>query len=405
MPRRLLALLFPFALLTGCSSLKDGGDPPDGLACGSVVNGGGDAASLSAALGGATPGTCVLVVTQTYTGHFVVPAGVTLASSRGSRATFVGDGADPVIDLQGGQGTTRGGLASVDVSSAKGVGVAVRNGGAKVTDVAVQNAKVAALAIRCDGASCGDDAHGVALSDVRLTKSSLGLWMSGATVTIDGGDVSDQTGETLTGGMGVVAQKGAKLIATGLTVERNAATGILIDGQGGTTASLKDVVVTHNASRGIWLQRAQGTLDAPAVRIEGASNIEANAIVGVGGADAHGIIIVGGRIAGTTSAPVVTSLGTTEQIGDGVGIFAGGGDIKLDGVEISANARAAALFDTASGSIIIVGGKVEPGASQLKVVVQSSNGAEVQVPSDAVSMPATALGVSAPIVSVGEALP
>jgi hypothetical protein len=234
----------------------------------------------------------------------------------------------------------------------------------------------------------------------------MGLWASGAHVRMNGGESSDHGGETLTGGLGIVAQDGARLELSGTKVERNTSVGVLLDGRGGTTGQLSDVTVSHNAARGVWAQKLRGTLDAPSLRVEGKTLIEDNKIVGLGAADSHGIIIVGGRIGSTVAAPVVSNLGSTESIGDGIGIFAGAGDVRMEGVELLGNARAAALFDKSNGAIIIVGGRVEAGASQLKVVVQNPvAGARVEVAADVLSTIEAPLGVSAPDVPLAHVLP
>src|SRR5579859_3063395 len=85
-----LALLAALPLATACSSSAAPPVAPDGLTCKSVVDGGSGGASLTTALASAAPGACVLVGGATYTGAFVVPAGVSLASAKGARATLTG---------------------------------------------------------------------------------------------------------------------------------------------------------------------------------------------------------------------------------------------------------------------------------------------------------------------------
>jgi hypothetical protein len=394
------------AASVGCTSLKDTGEAADGASCSSTVNGGGDAAALTSALSSAPSGSCVVLVSQTYTGSFTVPAGVTLSSSRGTRAVFRSTDDKPAIELAGGANGAGASLFGIDVVDTKGVGIVVRGGGAHIQDVTVSGAKSAAIAVQCKDASCLDGNHVVMLDDVRMKTSAMGLWASGAHVRMKNGESSDHGGETLTGGLGIVAQDGSRLELTGTKVERNTSVGVLLDGRGGTTGQLTDVTVSHNAARGVWAQKLKGTLDAPSLRVEGKTLIEDNKIVGLGAADSHGIIIVGGRIGTTVAAPVVSNLGSTESIGDGIGIFAGAGDVRMEGVELLGNARAAALFDKSDGAIIIVGGKVEAGPSQLKVVVQNPvAGARVEVSTDVLSTVQAPLGVSAPDVPLARVLP
>ncbi len=374
-------------LLAGCSSA--GGGTPDGLTCGSTVDGGADSASLTSALHSAATGTCVLVSSHTYRGSFVVPAGVTLASARGSRAIITGDDATtPAIQLLDGGGS---GLFALDVNDSAGVGVAVRGGPAKLHDLGISSAKGAALAVYCRDATCASAL--VELEDVRLQKSMMGLWVSGSTVKMTGGSSTDHGSGGLSGGGGIVVQDGAHFEMTGTDVERNESIGVLVDGVGGTTGALRDVTVSNNLDRGIWAQRISATMDAPGLRVEGENTaIEKNRIVGLGAAESHGIIFVGGKINDTAAAPILTSLGTTEMIGDGIGLFGGSGDVRVENVTLARNARTAGLIDTGSGVIIFVGGKVE--TSSLKIVVQNTT-SMVQIDPSLVSM-STPLGVSAP---------
>ena len=407
-----LAALASLGSLVACSSLKDDNAPPDGLTCGRVVNGGGDAQSLTAALAGAQAGSCVLVVTQTYTGSFKVPAGVMLASAKGSRASFAGtDTNAPAIDIAGDPGgSNAGGAWGIDVTHAAQVGVAVRGGAARLHDVSVTGAASAGVAALCTDQSCRDGSHVLTLEDVRLTGNDTGLWSNGEDVAMSGGESSQNSSQSLTGGNGIVVFGGAHLALDGTAVANNDQVGILLDGNtGATTGTLNAVQVTSNGSRGIWAQGLAGTVDAPSLSITGATSISSNKLVGLGASDTHGIIFVGGKIESTVTAPVLTNLGHSEDVGDGFGVFGDSGDIKLDTVDLSGNARASGLIDQSSltsppkGVIIFVGGKVDAGASGLKIVEQNlvSGGDSPQISGDLLSTPSSTLGFSAPKIAVG----
>lgn len=386
--------------LAACSSLKDDNAPPAGLTCTKTVNGGGDSQTLASALAGAPLGSCVVVVSQTYTGNFVVPAGVTLVSAQGSRAKVTStDPSAPAITLQGGLDSAIQGL---DVTAAADVGIAVRGGPARLSDVGVSGAKSAAVAALCSDDTCHDGAHGLTLDDVHLVGNDTGLWTSGEDVTMIGGEASRNTSSSLTGGNGVVALAGAHVTLDGTAVSNNDQIGILFDGKGGTTGDLKSVIVDANGGRGVWAQGLNGTIDTPALTIEGASALTNNKIVGLGAVGSHGIIFVGGKIQNSVAAPIVTDLGSTEQVGDGFGFFGQTGDVKLDTVDVSGNSRAAGLIDNPTNVIIFVGGKVDPGASGLKIVVQNldAQATAPQIASDVTST-SSELGFSAPSVSVG----
>jgi hypothetical protein len=392
--------------VASCSSIKENTSPPSSLQCQTVVNGGGSPDSLTAALKTAQPGSCVLVVTQTYSGNFIVPQGVTLASADGSRAIITGtDSNSAAIELSGGEGS---GVYGLDVNGSAQVGIAVRNGAAVIQNVNVSGAKSAGLAAICAvtaPASCQDGAHVLELDDVNITANDSGLWTKGEDIKMSNGTVSQNSGDSLTAGNGVIAFGGASVTLDGTTVANNDQVGILIDGtSGATTGDLKSVTVSQNGARGIWAQGLTGTIDKPALTVEGTSLVSGNKIVGLGATSSHGIIFVGGKIENTVASPVSTGLGAQAQVGDGFGAFNGSGDMKLDTVDVSNNARAAGLLDTATGVIIFVGGTVSPGADNLKIVVQNSTAdaaSNLQIPSDSVSTTTAPLYVAAPTIQTG----
>jgi hypothetical protein len=384
----------------GCSS-KDApagsGAASLGVTCASSTNAA-DAASIRSALAGSAAGACVVVPAGSFAGPFTVPAGVALVAQTGARVTVTGGTAqEPAITL--GEGAK---LALVDVVDPAGVGVAVRAASALLASVTVKGAKNAAVAVLChEGPNQGCAAGTITMSDVMLSTSTLGLWVSGAHVAWNGGSSASNAGTGLASAAGVIAQDGAKLELENVTVEKNEGVGVLVDGAT-STASIKTSIVNENGERGIWAQRVSGTLDAPAVRIEN-TVVTKNKIVGVGAVESHGIIIVSGRIADTVAAPVVTNLESTESVGDGFGVFSSG-DFKVEGTSLETNARAAGVIDSSDRGIIIVSGVVGTSGSGLKVVVQNTKGADVQVAATDQSMPPKALGVSAPKLSLPSVL-
>ncbi len=398
----LLPLLPVIVTVFGCSSSSSSASAPSGLTCRSTAEGGADATSLTNALSTAPSGSCVLVRSATYTGTFSIPAGVTLASAAGEHATLTGGTASAaVVSIAGGAGS---GLWNVDVTNAAGVGVAVRDGAASLSNVNVTGATSAAFAALCQGASCLDDASAVQLDTVSLTTSSLGAWVSGALVKMTGGACTDESTTSLTGGIGVVVLAGGRIELSNVDVERNGGVGVLVDGTGGTTALIQDGTVSNNADRGIWAQNLTGTMTNPALSIQGATEIVGNKVVGVGAVASHGIIFVGGHVGSTHLAPVVTTLGTTDQIGDGVGFFGASGDVKLDTVAIDGNDRAGGVVDDNTGAIIFVGGDVVGGAANLRLVVQNTQDSmDVQVPAGELST-TKVLTVSAPVIPSGAVL-
>lgn len=347
---------------------------PEGVACARTVAAS-SADAAKAALADASAGTCVVLSAGTYAGPLTVPAGVALVSSSsssgGGRASISGGmGESAVVALGAGAS-----LVDVDVANGSNIGVTVRGASATVRNVTSRTNKIGALAVLCD-AAC--DAGSVELTDVVLEKSAIGLYVSGASVRMKGGRSAEHGGSSLSGGFGVVAVGGAKITLDGTVVEKNVGTGVVLDGEK-TTASLVAATVSENAERGIWVQRAAGTIDAPALRLEN-TTITKNRIVGVGAFESRGIIIVGGKVSETIAAPLVTNLAKTEDVGDGIGLFGNSSDFKLDGTEVALNARAAGVVDGSERGIIIVGGKVTASASGFKFVVQNSVGADIQIP-------------------------
>lgn len=397
----LLAVAPAHLLYAGCTSRTEsfeGSVPPGaGLTCGSTRSAS-DAAGARAALAGSPSGTCVVLAGGAYAGPFEVPAGVSLVAQNGSVVTVTGGTAqNAAIALSEGSQ-----LYGIDVVDSVGVGVAIRAANALVGATTVTGSKNAALAVLCkEAATPGCTAGTITLTEVKLEKSALGLWISGAHVVMKNGSSDNHVGTSLAAAAGVVATDGASLDMDGTLVEKNQGAGILIDGAL-TKASIRNATVNENGERGVWAQKVAGTLDAPAVRIEGCT-ITKNKLVGVGSVAVRGIIIVGGKVAETVAVPVQTSLMKNEQVGDGVGFF-DSGDIKMDGTTVESNARAAGVLDNALSSIIIVGGKVGVGASGLKFVVQNTTGSAVQVNPGDLSVPAAALGVSKPTIALPSVL-
>ncbi len=386
---RLLALLLLSPTL-GCAGCGSSDDAPAAIphampyVCASTV-GATDAADLVAKAGGSGDGTCIVLNGASYElgAALVVKQGIIVVGGKDVRPVIRGGG----IKLEGGK------LAYASIEGAPGVGVAVGQGGGAMFDVVVTGAKTAAVAMASGEAR---------FENVSLEKSAIGLFAGGGTLTMIGGRIAENGNASLTSGLGLVAANGAKLNLEGVVVEKNTATGVLVDGAA-TTVTMKDSKVLDNAERGIWAQGIEGSLDAPSLRLEG-TEVARNKIVGVGALESRGIIVVGGRVADTKAAPVVTNLATTEDVGDGFGVFTGSGDFKVDGTTVEANARAAGIIDGSDRGIIVVGGKVSAGASGLKVVIQNTT-AKVDVADDLKSVPTKALGVSATKIKVPEVAP
>ena len=367
---------------------------PMGLDCTNLVSAGADGGSLAAALGGASPGTCVLLEQGTYDGAFSVPAGVTIASPQGVRGILRGGTTTtPTVSLTGAAGS---GLSHLDVQVMGGIGVAIDGGPVLISDVTVSGAGGAAASASCS-TPC-TSASAVTFSNVDLGSSVVGLEANGAYVAWTGGAAHDNVTMTqLAGGDGIVATHGATLALTGVTVANNAAVGVLVDGAGHTTATLANVTVSGNLARGIWAQNLDGSADAPALTLA-QTTVTQNHIVGVGVLASSGVVITGGSIDSTVDGPVATGIAEVDDVGDGVELLAQTRDVRIDSVAIANNARAAGLVDAAGTGIHVVSSDVKAGASSLLFVIQRST-QPVDVP------PASTSPVTMPLPVASSALP
>jgi hypothetical protein len=369
------------ALLAGCGD-DEGPVPPDGVACNDAIDAGDSGSTLTAALDQAQSGDCVIAQTHTFQGSFVVKAGVMLVAAEGASPTIEGAADSTAIALAGDPGSLVQGFSI----QGGAIGVLVEGSQGALRDLQISAATKSAVAAFRDKALGGPDtlpADSLSLQAVTMSGSATGLWASDVRLALDGGSIHDNVGDTLASGYGLVAVEGTQLVANGTVIQNNSL-GVVIDGSLGTNAHLTGLQVLSNVERGVWAQKLAGTAAAPALTIDGNTLIDQNSFVGVGALQSKGIIIIGGKISGTKKLPVVTSLGTVEDIGDGVGLFDATGDAKLDGVSIENNERSQGVIDQGAAGIIIIGGKVEALGDQLKLVVQNTT-EMVQAPSDYLS--------------------
>lgn len=393
----LLSGILASGLATGCGSDDETtSSPPDGVACAKVVSATDEKSLVSGLLNVGAGGCVVLSGSVTSTVPVVVGNDVTLVGAKGSRAALtVTTGAAGAIIVSGDEAQ----LGNFDLLDAPGTGVAILARSVRLFDVKVTGAKKAAVAVlpTTEGGATAT------LENVAIEKSTYGLYAQGegVEVTMTGGRVGENGGTSLSSGVGVVAAGGAKLTLDGVTVEKNEGTGVLFDGKS-TRGLIKASTIAENRERGVWAQGLQGTLEAPALAIQD-TQLTKNRIIGMGGIELKGIIIVGGSVKETVASPVPTNLAATEMIGDGIGILGGSTDFKIERTNFERNERAAGVVDGSEVGIIIVGGKVDPGDSGLKFVVQNSK-ADVQIADADKSVPPKPLGISAPKIKVPAAL-
>ena len=373
-------------------------EAPEGVACDAVTSASGSADALSSALAKARPGECVVLGEGTYAGAFALGPGVRLVAAEGASPVVQGSSADaPALDVAGAPGSR---VQGITVSGSAGTGVRVRGATASLVDLEVKGSGGVGVAIACDGAECLAG-EGVRMTSVRLSGNERGLDVRGARLRIEGGSIRESAGTSLTAGVGVLIAAGADVEAEGTVVEANQY-GMVIDGESGTKAHLTDLEVLSNTERGVWAQRLSGTLENPALLVDGdGTRMENNSLTALGVLESRGIIIVSGRFGGTTPVPIVAEGGKTEQVGDGIGLFAGTGDARLEGVSATGSFRAQVLVDKGARGIIIVSGRVEPDGGAYGVVVQNTE-EDVEVDPALVS-DAPPLLVSAPLVQIAAA--
>lgn len=385
-------------LLVGCGD-DDSIGAPEGVACNAVIDGGQSGASLTAALSQAQSGDCVVAQGVQYQGSFTVPKGVKLVAAEGATPEIHGQGDATTLTLGDDPGSLLRGL----VVDGGGIGVFVPGTQGAVQDVMIMNASKAGLAAYRDIALGGPDtlpADGIQISGADIHQNAIGVWASNVRIALEAGEIKANTSDGLTGGFGLVAVAGAQVAASGTVVEANDY-GVVLDGVNGTAAHLTSLQVLANTERGIWAQKLAGTIATPALTIDGADTlVDSNNHTGIGALESKGIIIIGGKVSNTQKKPVALDIGTTVDIGDGVGLFQNTGDVKLDGVTLENNQRAQGLVDLAAAGIIIIGGKVTAGAGQHKLVIQNST-ETVDAPAADVT-PNVTLDVSAPELMVAD---
>lgn len=333
----------------------------EGATCTKSSSAGADAASLRDALARATPGTCVVATAAQYQGEFTVPAGVILGAEPGVSVALTGtQAATPTLTL--GAGAT---LTGLRVVNAPGIGV-LGAPGVQLLDVKVDGALAAGVVFWCEE-DCRT-AGPAALQGVELTGNAVGLVVHGSTVNVTGGKVSGSRSTAIASGYGVVVSAGAVFQMTDTAVEDNQEVGLLVDGALDTSASLLQVKLQHNQGRGLWAQGLLGSPSSTRLQLSGCV-VEGNRIVGLGTRASRGVRVDGGRMSGTLLGQAMSAAGTLVSVGDGLGLFAGSGDVLVDGATLENNARSQVLIDDGALGLRVQNSTVNAGTAQ-GVVVQ-----------------------------------
>lgn len=333
-------------------------EPPSGLNCDRVIV---PPVSLQETLGVAKAGDCIVLPSGTYEGTFVLPEDVSIAASAGAMVTLTGG--DPVLTILGG---ARSVVQDLRIVAGEGGGIAIEPGPAQLIGVKVAQAKSEALTASCNTGDCGT--REVTLTDCELTQSAVGLRVKGATVRVVGGRIAEQLGTSLSAGSGVVASGGAVVTLDNVTVEDNQNVGVLIDGAK-TRATLASCHVMRNQGRGLWVQGQTADAGEVTVDVNGGEFVS-NALVGIGARDTVGLRINGAAVKSTSMVRVPIDISRSEEVGDGVGLFAGATAVTLQNVTLENNARAQLLADEVGANVTVASTTATGG--QFRAVVQRS---------------------------------
>ncbi len=359
-----LSVIGVAVLVAGCGVR---GDLPTGVTCSRWTQASGDG-PLAQALAAATSGTCVVAQSGTYSQALSVPQGVTLVGEAGAAVELSG-GSDtqPVVSL-----APNAVLAGVKVKAfAAGIGVIGAGKGQRLFQVNVTGGKKAGVVFWCEEDCRTDDFSDVV--DCTISGAAVGLMTRGVRVRLKNGAVTKSGSSELVSGYGVVASAGAVLEMEGSSIEQNESLGILLDGAGATEATLTNVSVKDNTGRGIWAQGLAGTMASPKLKLVNAT-IERNVLIGLGARSSTGILVTGGRIAATVTGSTRGQLaGQVVMVGDGLGVFEGTGELRVEGASLEANQRSQVLVDSAMAGVVIASTVKVTAGSGLGVVVQRTS--------------------------------
>ena len=349
------------ALAVGCAPAK----APDGIVCAQTIS---VKSNVASELAQADDGSCVVLEEGSYSGPLQVPRGVKLVAAAGARVTITSSDKDePAITLDG---SPNSGVYGISVDDAQHNGILVDGASSELVDVTISDAVRAGLAISCDESSCLDAGEGVVVDGIEISGCSMGIWVSGARLSMTDSTIKDNTSLSTSGGWGVVATDGAETNISDSSIDGNDF-GMLFDGAQ-TTADLEDMEVIQNAERGIWLQNLQGTQSDPAFVLSGTNTmVEANGALAVGAFNTLGIIITNGWFKDTVSIPLMLDIDNTIDIGDGIGLFASTGEVRVEDSTFTNNARAQVLVDTPSNAIDFYANTFDVAGGQYEVVVQN----------------------------------
>jgi hypothetical protein len=352
-----LSVFVGSVLLTACDSKPLTTD----LHCASIyeVSPGDD---VAASLTEAASGDCVWLDAGDHSiDALTVPVGVTLFANGDATLQSTDDSATVV---------TLSDAASLHSLSIAGGGRGVEAlGNNLVQDISITGSDAIGISIDCG--DCGP----VTLDGVDQMGAENGLALSGTEVIVFNSTFSNNGTLTAVGGWGIVASNGAELTLDKVDVSANDYA-ILADGAD-TRVYATDIVATDNAERGVWVQNLTGTLDEPAVTIEGENTrIEGNGGVGFGAWHTLGIIITNGWFRNTSTIPIQTDIAESFEMADGLAFYEGTGQATITDAVFAHNERSQVLLDSPGAGLTFNGCTYDISEGGVyELVVQGANSA------------------------------
>lgn len=430
------AFLVAAVALAGCGGETCGDACTRGLSCTAVVDASDDE-ELAEAVGEATRGTCIALAAGTY-GEVTLPAGVSLLGADSAKTTVgtvtipAGSGAlvrglhvagvvklEPdAVDVRLERLLVTGSKNGIQADARASFTVAdsVLSGVPEVSVLAIDSARVTVqrttiengagpgVWVQCSaGCDCATPPV-VELDTVTVRRAAHGgVVLVGSSATLTGVSIVDtQAGADFQGGGGLSASECSHLAAKALTVGGSLGYGVLLDGASADLGGGGDevgIIIVNSRGGGLYVQN---TGDGQPVSIAN-TTLTGNSAVGLHlASETTGIIIVNSKIEKTqlASVPAEGWVGANKapigsaDVGDGL-IWGFGAAAQIDGLELSDNARNAALIDGPVGAGSSIANVTLGGTDAAKGIEQQHVSSPAEAPSTS-NAPAIAQSAASP---------
>jgi len=344
--------------------------------CNKTHTAGRDATALQVALDRASFGDCVVLESETYTGNFHIPGGVTLVAAKGATPVLTSATAEaPVVWIKA---TSGGSLLHVTISESFGTGILITGGAAVIEDVTVYDTREGIAAV-CAAEDCLGEGQLIVLNRVTAEYNATGLYSEESRVEVTDSMFTDSDGDLPGTAYGILAGTGTQLSMADTTISRSGFVGLAAAGAA-TTVTATNLVIIDNTDHGVLLQDLAGTNASPAFSLT-ASQITTNRLAGLMTFNTTGVLLNDVTIEQTLIGDITVGVGGTAGIGDGVALLDGTGDVVMESVTLANNGRCQLIVDHGSTGIQFNGGTVTIGTGQYGIVVQNT-GVSVDVPTE-----------------------